>query len=93
MKITATDTTGLLYLVYNAKGRNRSVYEDKFVTAVDPDGTHLLAFSFPHSDVEMRTQWLCKMKDSDFPQEIWLDVDFSALQKCTTTLEAINESR
>jgi len=87
MKATVTNTPGIMHLVTNASGRNRSVYEDRFVQSVDPAGTHVLGMQFPHNDVEMRTQWFCKMKDSDEPTEIWLDVDFDVLRTCTTEIE------
>jgi len=93
MKATVTNTHGILYLVKNSKGRNRSVYEDEFAASVDPEGTHVLAMQFPHNDVEMRTQWICKMKGTLRPAEIWLDVDFDALSLCTTDIEAPDESR
>ena len=38
MTTTVTNTAGILYLIENAKGRNRSVYEGKFTQAVDPSG-------------------------------------------------------
>jgi len=91
MKATVTNTAGILYLAKNAKGRNRSVYEDEFTQAVDPDGIHVLGFSFSHNDVEMRTQWLCKMRDTDVPAEIWLDVDFDVLRECTSDIETNNQ--
>jgi hypothetical protein len=91
MKMTVTNTAGILFLVENAKGRNRSVYEDKFAQSIDPKGMHVMGLSFPHNDVEMRTQWLCKMRDTDEPTEIWLDVDFDALKECTTDIETNNE--
>ena len=81
MKAIVTNTSGIMHLVLNASGRNRCVYEDRFVQAVDPAGMHVLGIQFPHNDVEMRTQWFCKMKESDEPAEIWLDVDFNALDK------------
>ena len=92
MKATVTNTPGIMHLVLNASGRNRSVYEDKFVQSIDPKGTHVLGLQVPHNDVVMRTQWLCKMIDSDTPVEIWLDVDFDALEACTTDIE-IDEPR
>jgi hypothetical protein len=91
MTTTVTNTAGILYLIENAKGRNRSVYEGKFTQAVDPTGLHVMALSIPHNDVEMRTQWLCKMKDSNEPIEIWLDVDFNVLKECTTDIDTNNE--
>lgn len=87
MKATVTNTAGISALVMNARGRNRSVYEKKFLESVDPTGTHLLAFQVPHNDVEMRTQWFCKMMGSEAPAEIWLDVDFDALNQVTTEVE------
>ena len=88
MKATVTNTAGIMYLVLNASGRNRSVYEDSFVQAVDPDGTHVLLMQFLHNDVEMRTLWSCKMKGTLRPAEIWLDVEFDARKKCTTDIES-----
>ncbi|MDB4337632.1 hypothetical protein OAA09_01280 [bacterium] len=91
MKVTVTNTAGILYLVDDASGQNRSVYDKKFENAVDPDGMHLLAMHMPHKDMEgretVRTQWFCKMKDSLSPSEIWLDVSHSALEACTSDIE------
>jgi len=87
MKATVTNTAGIIHLVINASGRNRCVYEDKFVKAIDPLGIHFLSIQFPHNDVEMRTQWMCRMKDTKEPVVIWLDVDFDALSSVTTELE------
>jgi len=88
MKIIVTNTPGLLHLANNASGRNRSVYEKEFAAKVDMNGTHVLGMSLPHNDDgEIRTLWVCKMKDSDEPVEIWLDVDFCALDKVTTEIE------
>ena len=86
---TVTNTSGIMHLVLNASGRNRSVYEDRFVQAVDPDGMHVLGLQFPHNDIEMRTQWFCKMKGSDIPAEIWLDVDFNALDNIRVEVDTL----
>ena len=83
MDSIVTDTRGIMQLVLNASGRNRSVYEDRFAQAVDPEGMHVLGFQIPHNDVEMRTQWFCKMIGRHDPVEIWLDVDFDALKKAS----------
>ena len=91
MKATVTNTEGIMNLVMNASGRNRSVYEDKFMTAVDPDGVHVLGLQFPHNDVEMRTQWMCKMRDIEDPVSIWLDVDFDALKKVSQEVEVSDD--
>lgn len=93
MKATVTNTPGIVHLVLNASGRNRSVYEDKFISTVDPAGTHVLGFQMPHNDVEMRTMWLCKMLDTSEPAEIWLDVDIDVLKKCTTEIEGIEDDK
>lgn len=79
MQSVVTNTAGILKLVNNARGRNRSVYENKFAQKVDNNGLHVLGIQFPHNDIEMRTQWFCKMKETDVPAEIWLDVDFELL--------------
>ena len=88
MKIIVTNTPGILHLVNNAAGRNRSIYEKKFASKVDVNGTHVLGMSIPHNDDgEIRTLWVCKMKDSAVPVEIWLDVDFCALDEVTSEIE------
>ena len=91
--VKVTNTPGIAHLTSNASGRNRCVYEDKFMQAVDPDGTHVLLMKFPHNDVEIRTQWACKMKGTLRPTEIWLDVDFDAFDKVTVDVEVPCESR
>ena len=93
MKATVTDTPGIMYLALNAAGRNRCVYEDTFSQAVDPAGTHVLAMQMPHNEVEMRTHWMCKMKDKEHPASIWLDVDFDALEKVSQEIEVKHENR
>ena len=93
MKATVTNTAGIFDLVMNASGRNRSVYEDKFMANVDPQGIHVLSLQIPHNDVEMRTQWMCKMRDIEDPVSIWLDVDFDALEKVSREIEVSNEDR
>jgi len=87
MKVAVTNTPGILHLIINARGRNRSIDEDKFISDVDTQGTHVMAMSFPHNNVEIRTQWVCKMRNSDKPVEIWLDVDADALRECTTLID------
>ena len=93
MKATVTNTAGIFDLVLNASGRNRSVYEDKFMTSVDPKGVHVLGIQFPHNDVEMRTQWMCKMRDIEEPVSIWLDVDWDVLNRVSQEIEVPDESR
>ena len=92
MKATVTNTHGLVNLVLNASGRNMCVYEDRFIQAVDPKGVHVLGIHLPHNDVEMRTQWFCKMRESDEPAQIWLDVDFEALAAARMEIEVENEA-
>jgi hypothetical protein len=90
MTTTVTNTAGILFLIENANGRNRSVHKHEFAQRVDPSGLHVMGLSHLHNDVEMRTQWLCKMQDTNEPTEIWLDVDFDALKECTTEIDTNN---
>lgn len=61
---------------------NRRV-TDEFRRQLDPKGTHLVAFRFPHNDSEWRMQLFCKMQGTDEPAEVWLDVpiEFAAFGK------------
>jgi len=87
MTATVTNTEGMLALVMNAKGRNRSAYEDRVHSAIDPDGIHVLSFQMLHGDFELRTLWLVKIRETETPVEIWLDVDIDMLDKCCTEIE------
>lgn len=87
MKAIVTNTQGIVSLVKNASGRNRSVYEDKFISDVDPAGMHVLGFQMIHNDEEMRTQWMCKMRDIEDPVSIWLDVDFGLLDSVSLEVD------
>ena len=62
--------------------RNRSIDVEKLGAVIDPDGIHVCTFSFVHShvggakvDPHLRTQWLVKLKGTDDPITLWLDVD------------------
>ena len=92
MKMTVTDTAGMMSLVSNASGRNRSVYEDKLESTIDPEGIHILSFQFLHNDVEMRTRWMVKVKDTMDPARIWLDVDLEILDKHTWNVDYPEDS-
>jgi len=85
--MVVTNTYGILKLAQNASGRNRSVHKEKFISDIDPEGSHVLAMSFPHNGVELRTKWFCKMKNSDKPVVIWLDVDFDVYEKVASKSE------
>lgn len=76
VKVGSVSTDGFLALSKNAEGRNRSVYIDRVSDSIDPDGQHILVMSLVHNDVEMRTLWFVKIKNSLQPEQIWLDVDF-----------------
>ena len=91
MRVTMTNTAGIMHLAKNARGRNRSIDEEAFESNVDPRGRHILAYQFLHNDVELRTQWVCKMKNTDDPSNIWLDVDPLVFEECTTVLEVPDE--
>ena len=82
-----TNTEGLLRLARDAKGRNRSVYTNKLIEAIDPHGAHVMVFSMVHNDCEIRTQWYVKLKDQDEPEAIWLDVSFKAYENSTVEYE------
>ena len=91
MRVTMTNTPGILYLANNAHGRNRSIDKETFQKNVDPNGRHILALQYLHNDTELRTQWVCKMKNTDDPADIWLDVDLDVFEECTTVLDVPND--
>lgn len=84
-----TNTSGLLALASLARGRNRSVNENRLALTIDLNGVHLLAGQFIHNDVEWRTLWLVKLEGQTAPVEIWLDIPINgnALDRLTTPVE------
>jgi len=48
---------------------------------------HVLGFQMIHNDEEMRTQWMCKMRDIEDPVSIWLDVDFGLLDSVSLEVD------
>jgi hypothetical protein len=66
-------------------GQNRSLV-DEFYDVLDPDGTHVVTFAMDHMNYQgvpgIRCQIYCKVKRSDEPVSIWIDVsheEFRAL--------------
>tara|TARA_R100000664_G_scaffold794_1_gene2327 strand:+ start:1639 stop:2001 length:363 start_codon:yes stop_codon:yes gene_type:complete len=97
VKVTVANSRGLMQLVKDSKGRNRSVEEESLKRAIDPEGVHVMNFSMVHNDSELRTEWLVKLNDEvSHPgarevsgmqfTSIWLDVGFDAFRACTVTM-------
>lgn len=66
--------------------RNRRLVTERLRDELDPQGRHVVAFSMPHNDVEIRVQVLMKMRDTMTPVEGWLDISFArfhSLQEVT----------
>jgi len=93
--MSITDSEGLMQLVRNSKGRNRSVDEKAIAKDIDPDGIHVMNFNMIHNDVELRTEWMVKLRDDTELTEgvhetegmkfvrVWLDVGFDAKARFT----------
>lgn len=84
--VVLTSTKGIMYLVENAKGREKSVDEKLLKEAIDAEGPHMLYASEDLSQNQLRTQWYVKLKDSDIPSPIWLDIDVPKLSEVGTTV-------
>ena len=85
--MSITDSEGLMHLVRNSKGRNRSVDEKSMAKDIDPDGIHVMNFHMIHNDVEYRTLWMVKLKDSMDPANVWIDCGFPVFDKNTELLQ------
>lgn len=79
---TALNTKGLAMLAGLAHMRRKNRYpSDELIEQLDPNGVHLLVFAMMHNDVEMRTGWYVKVKDSDDPVgPVMLDMEFVDFQ-------------
>lgn len=80
-KIAGTDQFIGLCQEAILSNRNRQVDISKLAEVVDPDGTHVCAFTMLHNDVEWRTMWLVKINGTLNPVECWLDVSFENMEK------------
>jgi hypothetical protein len=87
-KATMTTADGLLLLALDAHQRrsNRQADMHALVDVLDPAGVQVLIFSMIHNDVELRTQWMVKIRDEDLPVPLWLDVSFQAYEQFTGTV-------
>lgn len=70
--------------------QNRSVV-DEFIATLDPDGTHVVTFTMDHVNFEgtpgIRCHIYCKVKNSNEPVAVWIDVtheEFLALPTVST---------
>ena len=75
MRMTDTDHLKLIIEDGWKKDRNRQA-SNWLMDNLDPEGWHIAAFTMPHNDVEWRTQFLCKVIDTDEPATVWLDYAF-----------------
>lgn len=85
--VVLTSTKGIMHLVENAEGREKSVDRSLLKEAIDPEGPHMLYASEELSQNKLRTQWYVKIKDSDAPEPIWLDIDTPKLSEVGTTVQ------
>ena len=72
-----TYTENFKAMEIDSRGRNCGPTE-ALIAALDPDGIHVLAFTMPHNDCEVRNEWLVKLLDQEEPESIWMDNSFEA---------------
>ena len=101
-RLVVSTTSGLIRMAIWAMENkmNRHIPLEKlreFRGKVDEKGIHLCIASFPHNHrmgepiaEHIRSMWLCKMKDSDIPTEVTLDIDVDLFT--SNTSEAIMSS-
>jgi len=87
VKATITSTRGIMHLAANANGREQSVEIDRIKESIDPDGKHMLYQSSPLEPGILRTQWYIRLRDSDDPVPIWMDIDDKAFKEVRTIIE------
>lgn len=76
-KVAGTDKFIALATHAMMTDRNRQVDIPELCKVIDPEGIHLCTLTMLHNDVEWRTRWYIKVKDSMEPLEVWLDVSFT----------------
>ena len=87
-EVTLTTANGLLLLALDAHRRssNRQAEMHALAGALDPSGVQVLVFSMVHNGMELRTQWMVKLRDAAKPLALWLDVSFDAYKRFTAVV-------
>jgi hypothetical protein len=93
----STTTRGLVLMGMDAEkhGRNKQIDTDLLAKDIHPDGTHVCVMSFIHNDVEMRGEWLIRLRDDMDPKgcididgmkavRLWIDCGLDVWGACTT---------
>lgn len=78
MMVPFASTKKLLKLVRkaNERGYNRRVNSETLEDEIDPDGRHVVWWNMLEGDSGIvRTSWMVKVRGSDEPLEITLDMD------------------
>ena len=89
VEVTITSTRGILHLAENSRGREKSVEIDKIKEAIDPNGRHMLHQNDPLEKGISRTMWYIRLRDTDDPVSIWMDVDDKAVLDVRTIIELV----
>jgi hypothetical protein len=85
--LVTASTKGLKLMARDSQGRNRAVQTENLFERIDPKGTHVVAFHMIHNEVEYRTLWMVKLKDSMDPANVWIDCGFPVFDKNTELLQ------
>lgn len=86
-KITVCNTSQVIKLARDSKGRNRSV-DPKFLgKELKPDGKHLVVFQMVHNDVELRSLFFLSVRNSSEPVEQFIDHSFEVWEKNHSIME------
>lgn len=98
-----TTTKGLILMGLDSEKNNRSRQIETKLLAKDvhPDGKHLCGFSMIHNDVEMRGEWLVRLRDDMDPRgcidvegmkavRLWIDCSFDVWNDCVHKVEDLD---
>jgi hypothetical protein len=85
--LLTASTNGLKRMAEDSQGRNKAVHTENLFGRIDPEGVHVVAFNMIHNDVEYRTLWMVKLKDSMDPANVWIDCGLSVFDKNTDLLQ------
>ena len=85
--LVTASTKGLKRIAKDSQGRNRAVNTEALFERIDPEGIHVVAFHMIHNEVEYRTLWMVKLKDSMDPASVWMDCGFGIFDKNTELLQ------
>ncbi|CAB5220335.1 hypothetical protein UFOVP238_28 [uncultured Caudovirales phage] len=90
VKVMTTRDVKALNSLAIIQGFNRAL-SDYGIANLDPDGIHVVDYTFLHNDDHLRISVLAKMVGTDDPAQVFIDATFEDFDNYTTVIRIDKE--